>query len=224
MGGARRLIGAGADYSRTMRWAAVLVMALLAACGSGGADSPSPGPTPSPPPAELLPGEQWVLLSAQADPATPTFEVTLTFDAEGVAGKAPVNTYFGPAQIGAGTMRLGPLASTEMAGPPDAMRAETEFLQAMSAVTSWTVGDDLLALASDTGPLLTFAAPGSTGAFAVTVLGEPRAAAKAAVIAAGYEFRVISADGEQRAVTLDYRPDRINAAIVDGVVTEVSVG
>jgi hypothetical protein len=33
-------------------------------------------------------------------------------------------------------------------------------------------------------------------------------------------FRVVNIDGEPQPVTMDYRPGRINASIVDGVVTE----
>ncbi|MEO1061926.1 MAG: hypothetical protein AAFZ07_10940 [Actinomycetota bacterium] len=38
----------------------------------------------------------------------------------------------------------------------------------------------------------------------------------------GLELRVVEVDGEPLAVTDDFREDRINVAIVDGVVTDVS--
>ncbi|HIG25537.1 MAG TPA: META domain-containing protein [Acidimicrobiia bacterium] len=41
---------------------------------------------------------------------------------------------------------------------------------------------------------------------------------------ANYAFRVVSRDGERFAITEDYRQDRINADIVDGVVTKITVG
>lgn len=209
-----------------MRLGVVLLALVLAGCAAG-----SPGPVDSespsapPPPPALLPGEDWVLLHAQADPATPRFTVTLRFEDGRASGKAPVNRYFGQVQAGAdGTMTFGPVASTEMAGPPPAMRAETAYFAALPQVTGWEVADDLLTLKGTSGPLLVFAAPDSTGAFAVTLLGRTRAEAKAAAQAAGYTFRVVSVDGQPRAVTMDYRPDRIDATIVKGVVTEVSVG
>lgn len=36
-------------------------------------------------------------------------------------------------------------------------------------------------------------------------------------------FRVIETDGEPQPVTMDYRPWRINASVVNGVVTEFSI-
>lgn len=36
-------------------------------------------------------------------------------------------------------------------------------------------------------------------------------------------FRVVNIDGEPQPVTMDYRPGRINASIVDGIVTEFSI-
>jgi hypothetical protein len=40
----------------------------------------------------------------------------------------------------------------------------------------------------------------------------------------GWEFRVSARDGEQYMLTTDYIPNRVNVVIVDGEVTEVSVG
>jgi heat shock protein HslJ len=207
-----------------MRLAAVLLVVLLAGCAS--TEPPvSPSPTPSGPlPAELLSGEKWVLLDAVRDPDTPQFAVSLQFEDGQVSGRAPVNTYAGPVRVTGDSLSFGALASTKMAGPPAAMAAESSYFQSLAEITGWTVADDLLTLSGDDGPLLVYAAPGSTGAFAVTLLGQRREEAKAAAIAAGYEYRVISVDGDNRAVTLDYRPDRVNASIVDGRVTRVSVG
>jgi heat shock protein HslJ len=206
-----------------MRLAVVLLVAVLAGCASGTADTP-PSPSPVPAPAEVLPGEDWVLLDAPAAPDAPRFAVTLRFEDGRVSGKAPVNTYFGPAAFAGEGLTLGPLARTEMAGPPAAMAAEEAYVAALSEVSTWQVGDGMLMLGTQQGAALVFAAPGSTGAFAVTLLGLPRAEAKAAAEDAGYAFRVVAVDGVSRPVTLDYRPDRINATIEDGLVTKVSVG
>jgi hypothetical protein len=40
----------------------------------------------------------------------------------------------------------------------------------------------------------------------------------------GYSVRVVSADGEALAVTTDYRLDRVNISVVDGRITEVTIG
>lgn len=152
------------------------------------------------------------------------YGVTLRFDEGKVSGKAPVNRYFGSASMSDATLVFGPLATTQMAGTPEAMQAETDYLKVLPEVTQWQVADEVLTLSGAGGPLLKYAAPDSTGAFAVTLIGQPRGEAKAAAAAAGYEFRVLSVDGESKVGTSDYRTDRINASIEDGVVTEVSVG
>lgn len=36
-------------------------------------------------------------------------------------------------------------------------------------------------------------------------------------------FRVVEIDGEPRPVTMDYRPGRINASVVDGVVSDFTI-
>ena len=209
-----------------MRFAAVFVVLLLAGCASGGASSASVSPSESsgPLPAELLPGDEWVLFSSAAVPGAPQFGVTMQFDEGKVAGKAPVNRYFGTAAVGEGSLTFGPLATTQMAGPPEAMTAETGYMKALAGVTQWQVAGEVLSLSDAQGTLLQFGAPDSTGAFAATLLGKPRGQAKAAAQQAGYEWRVVSVDGESLAVTDDYRPQRIDASIQDGVVTAVSVG
>jgi hypothetical protein len=63
-----------------------------------------------------------------------------------------------------------------------------------------------------------------TEEFAATLVGTSAEEAEAAADAAGVTYRVVMVDGEPRAVTLDYRPDRVNVAIEDDVVTEATVG
>ena len=62
---------------------------------------------------------------------TPTLEspvADLEFGTDGrVTGCATVNRLFGPYAIDGGTLTCGPLASTMMAGPPEAMEQETRL-------------------------------------------------------------------------------------------------
>ena len=60
--------------------------------------------------------------------------------------------------------------------------------------------------------------------FHETLVGLTEAAAQEAAEDAGRPWRVISIDGEALAVTKDLIPDRVNATIVDGIVTETSLG
>lgn len=56
------------------------------------------------------------------------------------------------------------------------------------------------------------------------LVGKPFGEAKDYAIARGLDFRVTSKDGFPRIVTCDLKADRVNVAIVDGIVTEVSLG
>lgn len=207
-----------------MRLAAVLMALLLAGCAAGGDTTPAATATGGALPADLLPGDEWVLMTSTAVPKAPQFGVTMQFDEGKVSGKAPVNRYFGTVAVSGQGLAFGPLATTQMAGPPAAMTAETEYMKALAQVTGWQLADEVLTLTGSDGPLLQFAAPDSTGAFAVTLLGKPQGQAKAAAIAAGYDWRVVSVDGTPKTVTGDYRPQRIDAGVEDGRVTSVAVG
>jgi hypothetical protein len=68
------------------------------------------------------------------------------------------------------------------------------------------------------------AAMEQTEQFAETVVGMSDSEAQAATEAAGYAYRVVMVDGEPLAVTMDYRPDRVNVALEDDVVTAATVG
>ncbi len=57
-----------------------------------------------------------------------------------------------------------------------------------------------------------------------TLVGMPADEAEQAVTEAGFVWRVASVDGEPRALTMDYRTDRINAELVEDEVTRVTVG
>jgi hypothetical protein len=59
---------------------------------------------------------------------------------------------------------------------------------------------------------------------AATLVGLSESEAVDTAKANGWESRVVSRDGEALAVTMDYRMDRVNLTIVDGVVTKSAVG
>ena len=63
-----------------------------------------------------------------------------------------------------------------------------------------------------------------TQAVASALIGLGEDAAVAKVRAAEMNHRVVSRDGKDFPVTMDYRPDRINLTIVGGIITETSVG
>lgn len=62
-------------------------------------------------------------------------EATLVFDDAGrVAGKSVINRYFGSYRAEGDTLTFGPLGSTMMAGPPEAMAEEQLVLRGLEGV------------------------------------------------------------------------------------------
>ncbi|MDE2443690.1 MAG: META domain-containing protein [Methanocorpusculum sp.] len=84
--------------------------------------------------------------------------VTINFDSFGkFNGQAPVNLYFGNVTITGTTISFGPVGATEMAGPEDAMKAETEYFTALGNATGYKFGEGGLELLDKDGnTLLTF--------------------------------------------------------------------
>ena len=204
-----------------MRVLLVAVVLVLSACSSSGTPDASPSPSPAVVPMALEPGVEWVLVA----PASITGDVTIRFDADQVSGQAPVNRYFGPFTASEdGSLEFGALARTEMAGPPELMRAEEEYFALLDRVTAFDADEVQLTLRTGGEMLLSFAQPDSPAVFGRTLVGMRVKKARAAAEAEGYDFRIVSVDGESKPVTMDYNPQRLNATVVDGRVTEVTVG
>lgn len=81
-------------------------------------------------------------------------EITATFGEDGrVAGRAGCNRYHGPFQADGERIRIGPLASTRMACPPDVMEQEAAYLAALGRATVSRIDGDRLELRDDGGAL-----------------------------------------------------------------------
>jgi heat shock protein HslJ len=209
----------------------ITLVAALCACGS---DEPQAAQSTSPPataaaalPPELAEGEEWILVdtrgvSGPEDPAS--YRVVLEFAPGAASGRAPVNTYSAPLEAGDEVIGIGPVTSTEMAGEPAQMAAEDWYFDALQRVDGYTGDGEQLTLLADEQPLLRYGLEGSAAVFGAELVGLKVAKARARAKAEGYGFRVVSVDGESRSATLDYRPDRVNATVVDGRVTEVTTG
>jgi hypothetical protein len=63
-----------------------------------------------------------------------------------------------------------------------------------------------------------------TQVFAETLFGMAEGYAIEQIEAAGYEWRVVQRDLEMFPATKDYRPNRINLTIKEGIVYKVNVG
>lgn len=57
-----------------------------------------------------------------------------------------------------------------------------------------------------------------------SLVGMTLAKVQAACDAAEVMHRVIEIDGQPQAATMDYRPERLNFAVKDGVITKVTTG
>ncbi|MFN8184953.1 MAG: META domain-containing protein [Candidatus Nanopelagicales bacterium] len=194
---------------------------VLAACSSG---STTPGPSPSPPapvPQALAPGSTWVVVG----PAALGEDVTITFADGQVTGKAAVNTYSAPfTATEDGSIDIGPITSTEIGGTPAQMAAEEQYFDALERAEAYDSDEVQLTLRTGSEALVRFAQPDSPAVFGRSLVGMKVARARKTAQAQGYDFRVVSVDGQSKPVTMDYRPDRLNATVVDGRVTEVTVG
>lgn len=227
---------------------AAFALTLLAGCARAGEVAPTsgggseaPGDTPvtsdmvTPVGGDLRLGEPWYLLGASVSSVQMPEGVTLTFEQATVGGQAPVNSWSADYTATAtGGLELGPIASTLMAGPDEAMRAEEAYLALLESVDGYTaVEAGELYLFDGQMQVLTFTTTqqpsepqisDATLAVAQDVVGMTESEAQAAVEEAGLIWRVAARDGEQYALTEDYVVSRVNATIVDGTVTETWVG
>jgi len=137
---------------RTLAMIGMIVCASAVGCDSTNAGSAA---TPS------LRGTKWQL-SASSDAALdPTkFAVTADFGETDISGRSAVNRYGGPYAVTSdGSFETGALYSTRMAGPADAMRAESVYFELLGKARRYSVNGANLAL-SDEGnqTILTFTA------------------------------------------------------------------
>lgn len=172
---------------------------------------------------DLREGTTWYLIGGSALPPA----ATLIFDADTLSGKAPVNSYSAPyTATSTGDLEIGEIISTKMAGSEADMATETAFFETLGQVDGYTAvdGGELYLFDGDLQTLTFSTTPSPLPSLVEDVVGMTEAEAQAAVEEAGFTFRVISRDGEGLPATADYRTDRISATVVDGTVTEASIG
>jgi heat shock protein HslJ len=133
--------------------ATVATLALAAACGQDSPERAGAPETESAADADadtaVIAGD-WVLSQVGGEPVGDGVKPpTLTVMPDGsVAGFAGVNRYTG--RLGAAEGRLfGPMPTTMMAGPPEAMALEARFTAAMTGATDYEVEGDTLTLAGE---------------------------------------------------------------------------
>lgn len=92
-----------------------------------------------------LDGTTWVPVES------PTGRASLTFADGTVSGCGGINRIGGRADIEGDRIRIGPLASTRMTGPPEAMAAKDAFLRGLDAARRWELVDGRLVLHDEAG-------------------------------------------------------------------------
>ena len=95
-----------------------------------------------------LDGTQWRLTGWSLSSQRPSdFAISAGFAGGKISGRSAVNSYGGSYTVGPGAaFSTGPLASTRMAGPEPAMRAESGFMQLLGQAKAYELGDGRLTL------------------------------------------------------------------------------
>ncbi len=128
---------------------AVALLALaLTACG--GRQDPLPEPAPPATSTDEIVGKRWVMEGAI--PGRGSIKAGFELRADGtLVGHTGVNRANGTYELSAPAgIHVPPLATTRMAGPPEAMDREQAFLGALAQADAWRLEDEkLLLLAGD---------------------------------------------------------------------------
>ena len=124
-----------------------ILTVLMAACRTSEKTS---GPTALP-----LEGTEWTLIELDGRPASGAAgdrSPTLHLDATNhrAAGFAGVNRFSGSYQVRGTSLQFGPLAATRMAGPPQAMAGEADYLATLARVSAFRVSGARLELMEGT--------------------------------------------------------------------------
>ncbi len=98
---------------------------------------------------------EWTLVELEGEPVEvgPVEQgppsLVLDLEESRVSGSGGVNRLMGTFVLSEDELRFGPLATTMMAGPEEAMRREREFLAALERVTSYELDGRKLTLLAD---------------------------------------------------------------------------
>lgn len=128
---------------------ALVALAVVAGCGDSDAGSASVESRGGP-----LAG-RWslrTLVAPDGAPTRPVASIDALFADGSVSGRASVNTYRGGYDAdGGGGLAVGPLASTRIAGSPEAMAEEAAYLAALEGAASYRSDGRTLTLFSGAG-------------------------------------------------------------------------
>jgi len=104
-------------------------------------------------PATLGPGPWTVVEINGESTADPKPDILFDLENNSISGSTSVNRYSGTCEVKGNSLKLGPLISTRMAGPPEAMAQETEFVKIMDGELTWRATDGGVELLKDGSPV-----------------------------------------------------------------------
>lgn len=109
------------------------VVALAIGCASGPPPAPPDKTVPGP---QFLAGSEWELRDLGGAPVIEDHRPTLSFAEPGrISGKGSCNRYSGAAELGEGTIKVSPVATTKMACTPEIDSQERAYLAALQNAT-----------------------------------------------------------------------------------------
>lgn len=112
---------------------AALVVLSLAGCSDAGAE---------------IEGDTWTVVGSSVSSSDLSgFDITAVFEDGTVGGRGGVNSYSAPYAVTRdGGLEIGTITQTEIAGPPDAMAAETAYFALLGEVGGYELEGDTLTL------------------------------------------------------------------------------
>lgn len=87
---------------------------------------------------------------------TKSDNVTIRFEGDAVFGNGGVNRFFGTFNVIDNQVTFGPLGSTMMAGPEEAMTLESNVLRTISTSKEVTLSKSILTITSEDGNVIKF--------------------------------------------------------------------
>ena len=128
-----------------MKWMVILSIACALTAGCAGKNGDVTAST------DTLIGTNWRLIAWSVSSLHPSaYTITADFGASDISGHSAVNRYGGPyTAIDKGTFSVGDLTTTTMAGSPDAMRAESLYLDLLKQARKYEVSGTELTLRNE---------------------------------------------------------------------------
>jgi heat shock protein HslJ len=143
-------------------------LATLAACGEDDGGSAAS--------ATSLEGIPWVVESGLKTPGWEKTPPGATFKDGAVSGPTGCNRFHASYEVDGDALKLGTIATTEMACPEPAMTVEKEYVDTLRQVAGWRLEDGkLVLLDADDKELLRFGEPSPVGAWTATSIRQPTA-------------------------------------------------